>query len=593
MRGVEEGEMMEQLTLLLFERMGILLIIAFMITRVPQFRYLLDGRMNLRKRLLFSVFFGIVSIAGTYAGVTINGDRFQSSFLIVRLSADEGMADSALIGAVVAGLLGGAWVGTGAGLISGVHACWIGGMTGIPDLFVTPLSGLISGWIARFFAEERVIAPIKALFISVFPPILLMGAILIVHESSESSIRLINLIGIPMVIANSIGVGIFVTMILAVLREEERAAALETQKALYIAESVLPYLKQGLSYETAEAMAGLMLRELKADAVAVTDTEHILAYAGVGTKRHVAGERIKSEISRRALLAKEIQITKEKEQIQPHHASIGAAVIIPFCSGGEAAGLIKLYYQSPRQIRPVEEALAKGLSKLISIQLDLAMAEQLRRLIKDAELKAMQAQINPHFLFNTLNAIHALIRMDPDAARRIIVKLSNYLRMNLTMTQSALVSLSQELRHLKTYLSIMRIRFDDQFSTEIWCESGLESVQIPPSTLQPLVENSIRHGFKDRTGAGIIRLDIRRLGHKIHISIKDNGIGFDDAKIKELGMAPLHSSGSTGLGLHNVNRRLINLFGPDAGLKFMNLHEGGACVEFTIPANTQEGVIKG
>jgi len=571
----------DSLTLQLFERMGILLIITFIITRTPQFRYLLERRRTVRRGLLFAVFFGLVSIAGTYAGVKVGAESSDQSLLIPPLAQHEAMADSALIGVIVAGLLGGALVGTGSGLISGIHAYWLGGMTGMADLIVTPIVGLLAGLIARFFADERIIAPIKALFISVFPPFLQMGAVLVVHESSEDAIRLVNLIGGPMVVANSIGVGIFVAMILTAINEEERAAALETQRALHIAELVLPYLKQGITYETAGATADIMLRELRADAVAVTDTERILAYAGIGA--NIKDEPIRTDLSRKALLTGEIQIARTREQIQPHLASIAAAIIIPFRSGGKVAGLIKLYFQSIRQIRPVEEALARGLSKLISIQLDFALSEQLRGLMKDAELKALQAQINPHFLFNTLNAIVTLIRIDPDSARQITVKLGHYLRMNLTMTQSAVVSLAQELDHLQTYLSILRIRFEDSLVVRLQCDAGLESVRIPPSTLQPLVENCIQHGFKGKTDAGRIDITLRRSGSYLKISIEDNGKGFDAEQLARLGTAPLQSGESTGLGLHNVNRRLVHLFGTEAGLTFSNSPKGGACIEFKLP----------
>ncbi|KEQ24714.1 histidine kinase [Paenibacillus tyrfis] len=581
---------MQHLTLLLMERMGLLLLITFILTRIPQFRYLLDRRPDWRTGLTFSLVFGLVSIGGTYAGVTITGERVDSSFLVASLQPEEAMADSALIGVMVAGLLGGVAVGTGAGLISGIHAYSLGGITGVADAVSTPILGLLAGLVARFFAEERVIAPVKALFISVFAPILQMGVVLIVNESSPAAIRTVDLIGVPMVAANSVGVGILVAMIQAAMKEEERAAASETQRALHIAEMALPFLKQGLTFETAEAAASVLRRELRASAVAVTDTEKILAHAGTGMMPGIQGTPIASELSRKAVQTGEIQIAKTKGQIQPHHPAIGAAIIVPIRSGGQVAGLIKLYYPSVRQIRPVEEAFARGLSKLISIQLDIAMAEQLRSLMKDAELKALQAQINPHFLFNTLNAIVTLIRIKPEAARRVTVQLGHYMRMNLTMTQAPLVPLYKELEHLHTYLGIVNIRFEDQLFVDCQCDPGLESVSIPPSTLQPLVENSIHHGFKGRMDRGDIHVELRRVADGVHIVVKDNGNGFPADVLETLGDSPVTGggSGSTGIGVYNVNRRLIHLFGPEARLKFFNPPEGGARIECTIPYQAEE-----
>jgi len=572
-----------QLTLLLFERMGLLLILAFMIIRIPVFRTLPDRRTDAAGLALYAIFFGLFSIAGTYAGVTVDEGTFATTFLTAPLEPGQALADSASIGIIAAGLLGGVRAGTFAGLLSGLHAWWIGGMTGVPDAVSAPIIGLLSGWIGRFFDEERVIAPMKALFIGVFLPIVSMGAILVAHRSSDAAIRLVDAIGIPTMLANSVGLGIFVAMVLGALREQERAAALETERALYIAESVLPYLKRGLTYETAEATAELLYRELRANSVAVTDTERILAFVGVGKERFVVGEPIQSELSREALLTGRVLVAADKRQIQPHHPSITAQIVIPFSSGGKTAGLIKLYFQSVRQISAVEEALARGLSKLIGIQLDLAMAEQLRELMKDAELKALQAQINPHFLFNTLNAIVTLIRVDPNAARQITVKLGAYLRMNLTMTQSPLVPLAQELEHLRTYISLMRIRFEDRLAIEVSCERGLETASIPPSTLQPLVENSVQHGFRGRTSPGEVRIEIARAAGGIAVEVRDNGVGFEPGRLGEPGDRPAAGGGSTGIGLYNVNRRLIHLFGPASGLRLANAPEGGAVIRFTIP----------
>jgi len=585
----QEGIRLEQLTLLLSERMGILLLITFIVTRIPQFRYLLDRRLDWRTGLTFSLFFGLISIGGTYAGILIHQGELDSTFLVARLQPDDAMADSALIGVMMAGLLGGVSVGTGAGLISGLHALWLGGVTGTADALSTPIIGLLAGLVARFFAEERVIAPLKALFISVFAPILQMGVILIVNESSAAAIATVDLIGVPMVIANSIGVGIFVAMILAAIREEERAAASETQRALHIAEMALPYLKQGLTGETAESTANILRRELHAVAVAVTDTQEILAQVGIGTTKRFQGERIKTKLSLQAIETGEIQIAKSKEDIQPHHPAIGAAIIVPFRSGGQVAGLIKLYYQSVRQIRTVEVAFARGLSKLISIQLDIAMAEQLKSLMKDAELKALQAQINPHFLFNTLGAIVTLIRVQPEAARRVTVQLGSYMRMNLTMNQSKLVPLYKELEHLQTYLDIINIRFEDQLFVDCYCESGLEGrIVLPPSTLQPLVENSIHHGFKGRTDRGEIRVELLRGEEGVHMSVRDNGNGFPPELLDALGESPITGSESTGLGIYNVSRRLVHLFGADARLRFSNPPEGGALIACMIPYQVDE-----
>lgn len=579
---------MEQLLLILFERMGMLLILMFILTRIPLFRNILDREIDVRTGTVFALLFGLIGIAGTYSGVVVSPREIDSTFWVSALGPDEIMAHSSLVGVVLAGLLGGAYVGAGAGLLAGLHAFLLGGLADASYAVSTPLIGLLAGLVARFFYEERIIAPIKAMFIGVFAPILQMGIVLVFTTSSETAIELVNRVGVPMVIANSIGIAIFVAMIQVAFKEEERAAALETQRALTIAEMVLPHLKEGLTYTTAEATASILMRELKADAVAVTDTQRILAHVGIGTSRHVPGEPLLTELSRQAIRTGKIQKAAHRDQIQPHHEALGAALIVPFNQSGQTAGLIKIYFRSPKQIRKVEEEFAHGFSKLISSQLTIALAEKLEALMKDAELRALQAQINPHFLFNTLNSIVTLIRIDPDHARHVTVQLGHFMRMSLKITQSPLIPLYQEVEHVSTYLAIIRVRFADQLQVECTAEPGLEMVQIPPSTLQPLVENSIQHGLKKKSSGGWVRIEMRREGETVRIIVEDNGSGIREDFLDKLGTAPMSGSGSTGLGVHNVNQRLISLLGPDAALSFENRTEGGARVMLAIPYRNGE-----
>ncbi|WP_326998691.1 sensor histidine kinase [Cohnella kolymensis] len=203
--------------------------------------------------------------------------------------------------------------------------------------------------------------------------------------------------------------------------------------------------------------------------------------------------------------------------------------------------------------------------------------------MKDAELRVLQAQINPHFLFNTLNAIVTLIRIDPDHGRLLTVKLGQFMRMSLKMTQSPLIPLYQEMEHLNTYISIIQTRFSDQLTVECSLDSNLETVQIPPSTLQPLVENSIQHGLKQKLTGGWVRIQLKRAEHSVEITVEDNGTGIPSEYLGKLGTVPMKESSGTGLGVHNVNQRLISLLGSEASLTFVNRNEGGTKVAFAIP----------
>lgn len=576
---------METLTLLLFERMGMLLILTFVLTRLPLFHHLLDREFTWKRAIYSSLLFGLFGILGTYAGIVIQEDfTLASSFWISPLHSNEAIAHSALVGVVIGGLTGGLSVGLGAGILTGLHLYYMGGYTGFAASLAAPIVGLLAGVVTRMFSRDRVVPPAIAFFSGVFAPIVLMGAILVFVRQQEISIPLVNTIAIPMMITNSISIAIFMMMVRIAMFEEERTAAYETQRALHIVELALPHLKQGLNKKTAEATARLLARELKAAAVAMTDTEKILAYVGVGTASITPGDKIQTEHSLLALDTGKVQIAYKTEKIKIGHATeLDSAIIVPFTQTGKIAGLIKLYFKNPQHIRKVEVELAKGLGKLISYQLNLAANERMEALLKEAELRMLQAQINPHFLFNSLNSINSLIRRDPDMARHVTIQLGTYMRLNLKLTSAQLISLQQEMDHLNAYLEVIKIRFSDQFS--IYCEMDPEvgNVLIPPATFQPLVENSIKHGLKMRTHGGWLRLQLHMEDHQVRIRVEDNGPGFPEQLLETLGQKPVVSDEGNGIGVYNVNQRLINLFGTESKLRIENKKGGGSCISFVIP----------
>jgi two-component system sensor histidine kinase LytS len=575
----------DNLTLLLIERMGILLTLGFMLTRIPLFRQLLDRELHVGTSVAFSMMFGLFGVAGTYAGVVVHEDGYVPSFWIFPLSGDEIVANSTLVGVVIGGLLGGPMVGMGAGIIAGLHLYDLGGFAALPMGLSVPLTGLLAGYVARFFSQERVISPSKALFIGMFAPVIQMSLLLIMSGPPDLVRTMVNVIGIPMVLTNSISIAIFTTMIRVALQEEERSAALEAERAFTIAQRILPQLKMGLNPQTAQAAALVLQREAKAIAVAVTDRERLLAHVGAGTDHHAPGEPIQSDLDQRAMASGCIEKGHGRELLgcRQKNCQLHAAILIPIKEGGSVAGLIKLYFRRPQQIGKVQEALAKGLGNLISNQLTISLAEQMKGLMKDAELRMLQAQIHPHFLFNTLNSIVTLIRIDPKLARHMTIQLGVFMRFNLKLTSSAQVTVGQELEHLHAYLEIIRIRFSEQFAVQTLVDPGVEDVLMPPGTLQPLIENCIHHGLRDMGAGGEIRLCVQRQPTAVHFTIEDNGRGFPEELLPLLGKIPMERKEGNGIGVHNVNQRLISLQGPDAQLHFANRPEGGALITFTIP----------
>ncbi|QRG69679.1 LytS/YhcK type 5TM receptor domain-containing protein [Brevibacillus choshinensis] len=581
---------MDNLTLLLIERMGILLTLAFILTRIPLFRQLLDKEIQVGTSISYSLMFGLFGIAGTYAGVVVAGDSLSPAFWIFPLSPGDIIANSTLVGVVIGGLLGGPLVGLGAGIIAGAHIYGMGGFAAVPVGISVPMTGLLAGYVARFFSQERVISPSKALFIGMFAPVIQMSLMLIMAGPPDLVRTVVNQIGVPMVLTNSISIAIFTTMIRVALQEQERTAALEAERAFTIAERILPHLKLGLTPQTAQAAALLLQREVKAAAVAVTDLEQLLAHVGAGAEHHLPGEAIVGDLDKRALLLGSIEkgLSREVLGCSRKNCVLQAALLVPIREGGSVVGLIKLYFRRPQQIGKVQEALAKGLSNLISNQLTLTLTEKMKGLMKDAELRMLQAQIHPHFLFNTLNSIVTLIRIDPQLARHMTVQLGNFMRLTLKLTSTPLVPVRQELDHLFAYLEIIKIRFSEQFAVRCEIGEGVEEALIPPGTLQPLVENSIQHGLRQMPTGGEIILTVVKEGDAILFSMEDNGSGVPPQLLSILGRMPTGSKEGNGIGVHNVNQRLVSLLGPDAQLVFSNKSEGGCLITFSIPILKEE-----
>ncbi len=202
-------------------------------------------------------------------------------------------------------------------------------------------------------------------------------------------------------------------------------------------------------------------------------------------------------------------------------------------------------------------------------------AERLRTELVRAELQTLRAQLHPHFLFNTLHSISALIRTNPHAADKMLIRLSDLLRTTLQNSGVQEVPLKTELEVLENYVQIEQVRFQDRLRVHMEIDPELLDAQVPFLALQPIAENCIRHGISKRADAGEITITIKRSGDKMEITIADNGPGFD--------LRPGHN----GLGMANTRARLERLYGAAQSFTAGNRPEGGAIVTLTVPLHDE------
>jgi len=202
-------------------------------------------------------------------------------------------------------------------------------------------------------------------------------------------------------------------------------------------------------------------------------------------------------------------------------------------------------------------------------------AAELEKRLAEARLRALQMQLNPHFLFNTLNAIAALMHKDVEAADRVLVRLSELLRLALESTETQEVPLRQELAFLSRYLEIEQTRFGDRLEVVTDIAPDTLEALVPNLVLQPLVENAIRHGLQPRAGGGRLVLSARREDALLRLRVQDNGRGLGAAEPPR-----------EGIGLSNTRARLLHLYGEAQKLRFHSPPEGGLAVEIELPFHT-------
>lgn len=196
---------------------------------------------------------------------------------------------------------------------------------------------------------------------------------------------------------------------------------------------------------------------------------------------------------------------------------------------------------------------------------------ELQAQLAEARLDALRMQVNPHFLFNTLNAISALVERDPAGVRRMIARLSELLRHTIDRNRSDEVPLREELAFIRRYIEIMEIRFQGRLRVRMEIENEILDALVPDFILQPIVENALEHGVSRAAGAGEITIAARRDGDRVILTVRDNGPGISE------------NVGSGGVGVANTRERIEHLYGDQGKLMLAPAAEGGTIAEILIP----------
>ncbi|RAV20290.1 sensor histidine kinase [Paenibacillus contaminans] len=579
---------MIDLLILMIERVGILLIVVFLLSRLRSFRQIINNEHGLKEKLLLIAVFGMFGIISNYTGIEIHSGVITSVGWQTEVDYDNAIANTRVLGVALGGMLGGPLVGLGCGLIAGVHRMTLGGYTAYACGFSTILAGLVTGMIGMHLRKKEKATPWRAVAIGLIMECFQMVIILAAARPFEAALELVKLISIPMIMINGFGMLLIMLIIQSILQEEERTRALQTHKALYIADQTLPFFRQGLNVRSCREVAEIILKGTNADAISITNEDQVLAHVGAGADHHIPLQSISTQLTKHVMEQGRILMASSRDEIQcdQRNCPLQAAIVLPLKVHGRTAGTLKLYFTDPSRMNRVEQELAEGLGKLFSTQLELADAELQSKLLKDAEIKALQAQVHPHFLFNAINTISVLCRTDPEKARELLLRLSVFFRSNLQGARQMLIPLHKELEHVEAYLSLEQARFPDKFTVKLDIDPSLEQVLIPPFTLQPLVENAIRHAFPKRAYKhGQVSIRAYRENDRMVLITEDNGKGIPVDLLGILGKQTVSSAEGTGTALHNIHMRIGEIYGGEADFRIESERDEGTKVIIMVPVH--------
>ncbi len=354
-----------------------------------------------------------------------------------------------------------------------------------------------------------------------------------------------------------------------------RGIATATQRATYevlhtAGEATEP-LRAGLSPGSAAKAVRHLRALVGAAGLALTDTTSVLAFDGVGDHHR---DQILAAAKRAVTTGRATVLGSPDLPCDLIDCVVRGAVVVPLRAEGALAAL------SEGAPAPGLVQASRETGRWVAAQLALAELDSSRDRLARAEIRALRAQISPHFIYNALTAIGSFVRTDPERARELILEFAEFTRYSFR-AHGEFTTLAEELRSIDRYLTIERARFGERLQVKLQIAPEVLPVGLPFLCLQPLVENAVRHGLSRKPGVGTISIIARDAGAECHLTVEDDGVGMDPAMLREAGEEP----GDAGqhVGLSNVDERLRAVFGDQFGLVVETGPGAGTKVSMRVP----------
>lgn len=527
---------------------------------------------KLTDQLILGFIFGIFCAISDYIGIQVKG----------------ALPNARVIGVLSAGFLGGPVSGMLTAVIASIHRYWI-----FPERISTlacVLSALIHGvagsLIGYYKRDNKQYSNVFLLTVTFLAEAVHMILILMLTRPFVAALDIVKIVIIPMVIINSFGMIIFFGVFKTIFNQEDLKVASSVSLALRTAERCTPYLLDAeYNQDSMQHIINIIMQECSCAGVAIIRDTEFLGKSGV-----FDGIFLKKSCYPRLLSATQTYRTTRISKnplpedafypLYEKHVIISAPVVK---DKDVVLALVMLVRKNAYSYR-AEIELVTGLANYFATQLKLSdMEKQKANLIK-AEIKALQSQINPHFLFNALNTISCFCREKPVKARELLMALSSYFR-NMLEDMDGFVTLDTELEHVRAYLMLEEARFEEHLKVKIDVKEEDCSCLVPNLILQPIVENAVRHGASKREN-GIVFIQVKRMHVTTQIDVIDNGPGIEkeiaDSLYADKDTGSPKQIDGHGIGMLNVQRRLVGIYGKNCGLQILS-GEAGTTVRINIP----------
>ena len=395
--------------------------------------------------------------------------------------------------------------------------------------------------------------------------------------------------GIDVIAIVLIGIVFTISFVAAIrlFTDPDSGRAHQADDVLRLSRQALDVMKNGMTPEAAQEVCSLLLPSTSAVAVAITDTEQILGYAGYREHAYQPGQPIHTKATLNTVNDGEMRVLVNRKDIgvDETDADVGAAIVVPLMLGRSIFGALKFYYRKPRKITETQCSLAQGFARLLSTQMTAAEMETQRKLATSMELKMLQSQINPHFLFNTINTIASLVRTDPMKARTLLREFAVFYRRTLEDSADRIM-LSREIEQTMRYFSFEVARFgEERLALYVGVGPEMEDMLVPPFLIQPIVENAVKHAMPSE-GKLTVTVSAEIDGDDVVVVVHDDGVGMSQEDCDSI-MNP-HKSTGLGIAVKNVHDRMKGFFGPDACMEVESELGVGTSVLLRFPDCAKE-----